>query len=143
LKGIELETRLQFSDSLSLAANFAYHDARFTRSLLGLEGKQLTMSPHLLASAGLLYSQESGVQASIVFAYVGSRFLDEENLVATSPYVTLDATFGYRFRQFSVAIEGTNLTNARPPTSQSEFGSASYYLMPARTAFLRLTANLD
>jgi hypothetical protein len=40
---------------------------------------------------------------------------------------------GYR-----ISLEGTNLTDRRPPVSASEFGSESFYLLPARALWLRL-----
>ncbi len=47
---------------LALAANLAYHDARFTRfttvddsgNPVNVDGNELTLSPRILASAGLL-----------------------------------------------------------------------------------------
>jgi hypothetical protein len=66
---------------LSLAGNIAWHDARFTHFALGAEGQggasgeeihapqdepvdlsgnQLTLAPHILASAGLLYTPPQG-----------------------------------------------------------------------------------
>ena len=51
---------------------------------------------------------------------------------------TLDANVGYRIGAYQVMVEGTNLTNQRPPVSASEFGSQSFYLLPARMTWLRL-----
>jgi outer membrane receptor protein involved in Fe transport len=45
---------------------------------------------------------------------------------------------GYRIGAYQVMVEGTNLTNQRPPVSASEFGSQSFYLLPARMTWLRL-----
>ena len=71
--------------------------------------------------------------------YVGRRFLDEENTAPAGGYARLDATLGYRFGHYELALAGTNLTNQRPPVSASEFGSESFYLLNARTLWLRLT----
>ena len=35
-----------------------------------------------------------------------------------------------------------DIANARPPVTQSEFGSSSYYLLPARSVFVSLGALL-
>jgi len=160
LKGIELETRFLIMPNLSLAANIAYHDARFTNFIVGDEegdgaevgeadqgsvnasGNQLTLAPYVLASGGLLYTPPQGFHGSFVVNYVGRRFLDEENEAPTSGYTTLALTAGYRFGRYDIALSGTNLTDQRPPVTQSEFGSSSYYLLPARTLWLQLRTAL-
>jgi outer membrane receptor protein involved in Fe transport len=73
-----------------------------------------------------------------VLTYVGRRFLDEENTAPVGGYSKFDATLGYRVDHWRLALEGTNLTNQRSPVSASEFGSESFYLLNARTLWLRL-----
>jgi outer membrane receptor protein involved in Fe transport len=145
LKGIEAEARCQVTTDFALAANASYHDARFTQyqffdgvSSVDVGGNQLTLSPHILASAGLLYTPERGVNATAVVRYIGRRYLDEENTALVGGYVTLGANFGYAWSRFRVTVEGTNLTNQRPPVTSSEFGSQSFYLLPARMTWLRV-----
>jgi iron complex outermembrane receptor protein len=145
LKGIEGETRFQFTKDWALAANASYHDARFTQYLffdgnanVDVEGRQLTLSPHILASMGLMYMPDRGLSATVVARYVGRRFLDEENTAPVGGYTTLDANIGYRFDRYQLTLEGSNLTNQRPPVTSSEFGSQSFYLLPARMLWIRL-----
>jgi outer membrane receptor protein involved in Fe transport len=150
LKGAEFETRYAVTSDLTLAANLAWHDARFTRfttvddlgNSVNADGNQLTLSPHLLASAGLLYEPEQGLNASLVASYVGRRWLDEVNTARTGAYTTLDATLGYRLGRYDLTLEGTNLTDERKPVSASEFGSQAFYLLPARTLWVKLGAKL-
>lgn len=144
LKGVEIEIRYQVTHDLALAANGSYHDAYFTQynffdgdSTVNVAGRQLPLSPHVLAAAGLLYTPSHGLNSTIVAHYVGRRFLDEENIAPVGGYTNLDATLGYGFGHFVVSVEGNNLTNQRPPVSASEFGSESFYLLNARTVWLR------
>lgn len=144
LKGIEAETRFQLTHDLAFMASASYHDARFSQYLffdgtdnVNVGGRQLTLSPHVLAAAGLLYTPDRGFSATAVARYVGRRFLDEENTAAVGGYTTLDATLGYRFDRFDVTLQGFNLTNQRPPVTSSEFGSESFYLLPARMLWVR------
>ena len=144
LKGIEAEARYQVTADLALAASASYHDARFTQyqffdgvASVDVGGNQLTLSPHILASAGLLYTPERGVNATAVARYVGRRYLDEENTALVGGYTMLNANLGYAWSRFRVTLEGTNLTNQRPPVTSSEFGSQSFYLLPARMTWLR------
>ena len=147
LKGGELEARFQITDDLLVAANYAYHDAHFTQYLffedatgtyVDVAGKQLPLSPHHLASAGILYTPGQGLNSTLVVSYVGRRFLDEENVAPVGGYTKLDATLGYAIGHYQLSLEGTNLTNQRPPVSASEFGSESFYLLNARSLWLRL-----
>ncbi len=87
LEGVEFEGRYRLSPDLTLAASAAYHDARFTRYLffdgsssVDVGGRQLILSPHVLASAGLMYSPKRGFNASVTARYAGRRFLDETNI---------------------------------------------------------------
>jgi iron complex outermembrane receptor protein len=144
LKGVEIETRYQVTSDLALAANGSYHDAYFAQydffdgdTTVNVAGRQLPLSPHVLASAGLLYTPSQGFNSTIVAQYVGRRFLDEENTAAVGGYTNLSATLGYGFGHFGVSLEGNNLTNQRPPVSASEFGSESFYLLNARAVWLR------
>jgi iron complex outermembrane receptor protein len=146
LKGVELETRYQLQPDLALAANASYHDARFKQYFLfdagtgvDVSGRQLPLSPRVLASAGLLYTPESGFGATVVGRYVGRRFLDAENTATVGGYTALDATLSYRVDKYRLTLEATNLTDRRPPVSASEFGSESFYLLPARMLWVRLS----
>jgi prepilin-type processing-associated H-X9-DG protein len=149
LEGIELETRYQLAPDLAIAANVAYHNDQFTNYLffdgvssVNVAGNQLTLSPHILASGGILYTPATGFNATVVVNYVGRRYLDEENTALVPGYTTLAATLGYKFGRYQVSLEGTNLTNQRPPVSASEFGSESFYLLNARMIWLKLGYSL-
>jgi iron complex outermembrane receptor protein len=147
LRGGDLEARFQITDELALGANYAYHDAHFTQyqffddaagAYAEVAGKQLPLSPHHLASAGMLYMPGQGFNSTLVVTYVGRRFLDEENAAAIGGYTKLDATLGYTFGHYQLSLECTNLTSQRPPVSASEFGSQSFYLLNARSLWVRL-----
>ena len=146
LRGAELEARLAVTGELEVAANYAYHDAHFTNYLLfdsdtnayvDVAGKQLPLSPRHLASGGILYMPQRGLNSTLVLTYVGPRFLDEQNTARAGGYTKLDATLGYAFDRYQLSLEATNLTDRRPPVSASEFGSASFYLLNARALWVR------
>jgi iron complex outermembrane receptor protein len=150
LTGGEIEGEYRLSKDLTLKGAFSYHNARFTNGIaieggsnVVLTGKQLTLSPHVLAALGLIYGPRQGFYGSASLNYIGWRFLDLANTAPTAAYTTLDASTGYRFGRYTISLNGYNLTNQRPPVTQSEFGDLSYYLLPARTVLLNLTASLD
>ncbi len=144
LKGVEADVRYQVSGDLALAASASYHDATFTQYLffdgdsnVDVAGRQLPLSPHVLASAGVLYTPAHGPSATVVARYSGRRYLDEENTAPVGGYTTIDASLGYAVGRYRLTLDGTNLTNQRPPVTNSEFGSQSFYLLPARMVWLR------
>lgn len=150
LRGTELELHFDPSKALQVVATAAYHDATYTRylfsdgvSTVNVAGRELPLSPHLLASAGVIYAPPHGLRVSIVGQYVGRRFLDEENTAAVGGFATLHAHVGYAWGRYSVALDGTNLTNRRPPVTASEFGSESFYLLPARMLWVKIGYHLD
>jgi iron complex outermembrane receptor protein len=145
LKGVEVEARYEVAPDLALVGNISHHDARYRNYLffdgtssVNVAGRQLPLSPHVLASAGVIYGAQRGVQAAAVARYMGRRYLDEENTAPVGGYTTVDANLGYSWKKYRLTIDGTNLTNQRPPVTSSEFGSQSFYLLPARMLWLRL-----
>ena len=144
LRGVEIEGRFQATPELALVATAAYHDATFSQysffdgvSSVNVAGNRLPLSPNVLVAGGVLYTPAQGLNATAVVRYVGSRYLDEENTAPVGGYTTLDATLGYTAGRYQITLEGNNLTNRRPPVTSSEFGSESFYTLPARMVWLR------
>lgn len=145
LRGAEVELHYNPSRVVGLIATAAYHSATYTQylffdgvSTFNVAGNELPLSPHLLASAGLTYTPAQGLSASLVGQYTGRRFLDEENTAPVGGFVTVQAQVGYAWDRYNVSLDGTNLTNRRPPVTASEFGSESFYLLPARMVWVRV-----
>jgi iron complex outermembrane recepter protein len=149
LRGLEAEARYQLGPDLAVAFNAAWHDATYTNYLffdgtqnVDVAGNQLPLSPYLLAAVGVLYTPQRGFTATAAMRYVGRRYLDEENTAPVGGYATYDATVGYALNAWSLSLEGINLSNQRPPVTASEFGSESYYLLPARMLWVRVRYHL-
>ena len=147
LKGAEAEAQWHLSSSLSLSASAAWHDARFTHYVaaegganINVSGNQLTLSPHILTALGVIYSPPTGLFGSATLNYVGRSYLDLANTAVTGGYASLDASLGYRWTRYSVALNASNISNNRVPVTQSEFGDQSYYLSNPRTIFVDVTA---
>jgi iron complex outermembrane receptor protein len=148
LTGGDMEIGYRLLDDLTIKGAFSYQIARFTNGIaseggsnVDLAGKRLTLSPSVLAALGLIYASREGFNASASVNYIGYRFLDLANTAPTAAYTTVDASIGYRFGRYNISLNGYNLTNQRPPVTQSEFGDLSYYLLPARAIFFNLTAS--
>lgn len=149
LKGAELELSAAVVRDLTLSASVSYHDARFRYYVadeggtnVNAQGKQLPLSPHILASGGIVSSPRSGWTYSLVGRLVGPRFLDIANDARTPGYSTFDLGAGYRWTSGDLNLFVENLSNRRPPVSASEFGDASYYLLPGRRISLTYSRSL-
>jgi iron complex outermembrane receptor protein len=147
--GAETELRWHAAPRTVLSAAYSYHDTRFGNTMtiesgtpVQLAGHQLNLSPHNIAALGVQVSGFGGLQLATQAAYIGRRFLDRLNTAAAGGYVTVDARLGLRLRQYTIALQGQNLTNRRDPVTASEFGDQSYYLLPARQLMLSIAADL-
>jgi outer membrane receptor protein involved in Fe transport len=146
-QGVEGEVRWELANDLHWTVAAALHDAHFLqyeRLFDGvpfqLDGNRLELSPRITASTSLAYTPVEGVNASLLIAHIGDRFLDKRNRALADPYTTFGVSVGYAFHEWLFRVEGINLTDERPPVSESEFGDAQYYLLPARTFVASMVA---
>src|SRR5262249_15387588 len=95
-----------------------------------------------LASAGVLYAPAKGLVATVDLNVVGSRFLNQRNTALADGYAMLAAGVGYRHASWEIRVDGQNLTDERPPISESELGDSQYYRQPARRVDVSFTVRL-
>lgn len=139
-EGVELETRYSLRPDLLWQLSYAWHDAKFEdflREFDGsprqLRGNRLEMSANHLGSTGLLYVPAHGFNGSVLYNYVGDRYLNQRNTALAPSYSTWSASLGYRFDRWGLRLDGDNLGDERPPVGESELGDAQYYRLPARS----------
>jgi iron complex outermembrane receptor protein len=138
-KGIETAVSGFLPSNVIARATYSFHDARFRNYLTEfdgvptqLAGKRLEMSPRHLAAVGVLLNPQTGIIGNVEVRYVGDRYLNKRNTALADAYTTLGAAIGYRVRRWEVRLDARNLTDERPPVSESELGDAQYYRLPAR-----------
>ena len=149
LKGIELESRWHMTKQFDMVGSASYHDTRFTNyeffdgvNTVNVQGNQLPLAPHVVAAAGLLYAPVTGWSGNAILKYSGRRYLDEENIAVVGGYTAIDANLAYSWDKYRISLDGTNLSNQRPPVTSSEFGSESFYLLNGRTIFVHFRYSL-
>lgn len=142
-KGEEIEVRYRLFPDLRAVATYARHSSKFVDFvqnfdgvLTQLAGKRLETTPEKLASWGLLYNPKAGLNAYVIGSYTGDRFLNKRNTALAEAYRTWSAGIGYRFGRGELRLDGENLSDERPPVSESELGDAQYYRLPARSYLL-------
>ncbi len=139
-QGFEIASDLRLPHDLFARATYSFHDGKFVDFVEAFDGvptqlggKRVEMSARSLLSAGLSLSPGTGFIASANLNYTGDRFLNKRNTALAPKYVTVDAGIGYRTQRAEFRLDGRNLSNRRDAVSESEFGDAQYYRMPART----------
>lgn len=144
-QGFESEASLYVRHDVIAHATYSFHDATFTDFIQDfggvptqLAGKRIEMSARNLAAFGVAYAPSHGFVANLDLNYIGSRYLNMRNTAPASGFATVSLGAGYRTRRWELRAEGRNLGDRRDPISESEFGDAQYYLMPARRADVSL-----
>ncbi len=139
LDGYEAEAQWHALDVVSVYGAWAYHKAvfgdyerLFDDTLTQLRGKNQEMTPRNTRALGLVFGGTEGAQASVVYSYIGERFLNKRNTARAGDYETIDASLGWDFGDWTMRVTGSNLTDKRPAIAESELGDAQYYLLPAR-----------
>ena len=145
-EGIEGAVAMSFQHHVSARATYSLHDATFDQYQtvldgvpIDLSGKRLEMSARQLASFGVIAAPHNGIVLGGEVNYVGSRYLNKRNTALADGYFALTLMGGYRFQHWELRVDGRNLTNERPPISESELGDSQYYLLPARHIDVSMT----
>jgi iron complex outermembrane receptor protein len=139
LQGVELEARARFFDGLWGRFAWTYNDAKFEdftedfgAGPQQLAGNRLEMSAHDMGALGVIWAPKSGFTAHGEVRYTGSRYLNRRNTALAPSFTSYSAGIGWHQKNWSVRIDGENLSDVRDPVSESELGDGQYYRLPAR-----------
>lgn len=116
-KGIELEARTALDNGLSLIGSYTYLDAQITRSNDGDQGNTPALVPEHQAALWLDYdigkahpgSALAGLTLGGGLRYVGATWGDNGNSRRVDSYLLADLALRYRFQDYSVGLNVTNL----------------------------------
>jgi len=136
-KGVEVDINSKPIEGLNILVGYSYNDMRFTR-VLGegvagsfIKGDRVARTPQHTANASFFYTVPNGflkgLSVGSIANYIGDRiggwnndyalntttnqveFRDRE--IPVDGYVTIDATVGYTWKQFSLLCKLSNITN--------------------------------
>ncbi|MDE3010857.1 MAG: TonB-dependent receptor [Pseudomonadota bacterium] len=148
-KGVELEGGYKLTPTLRLALDYSRSVAsygNFATTLNGLPtqlaGQRIEFVPDQLWGLGLVSSPSHGWQAALNAKHVGRRFLDPLNQYSADGFTLIDASVGYRWREWTARLSARNLGDRRDPVLASELGSGQAYRMDGRTVMASLAAAL-
>jgi len=138
-KGIDTEGALRPASGLSIKANVGWSDAQYEDYVADIDGQptqlaghQQVLTPNLRAGGGVLYAPTRGWRGSLTSNWIGAHWLNSLNTFEAPGYVVVDASLGYRFEKFTVAVLGSNLGDRRDAAQLSELGEGQFYRLPAR-----------
>ena len=143
-RGRDLEISWSVFSALHWFYSDSQHDSRFRDYVQDfggtptqLKGKRIEMTPHSIEATGFTWAPKTGFIASAQAQFIGDRFMNKRNTALADAYTTWGAGIGWRGEHFEIRLDGRNLSNQRPPVSESEVGDAQYYRLPARRVDLR------
>lgn len=128
-KGIELDVTGRFITGLDFIAGYSYNDMRYTSTpdTKGsyVEGERLVGTPAHTANGSVFYNFSGalkGVKIGAGAYYTGNRFAGWNNtkgqaqnysrLIPVNGFTTIDVSAGYTFKNISLLVKVSNLTNA-------------------------------
>ena len=145
-KGIDVEGALRPARGLSIKANIGWSDALYEDYVTDIDGKPMqlagnhqVLTPKVRLGGGLLYAPERGWRGSLTSNWIGAHWLNSLNTFEATAYAVVDASLGYRFDKFTVALLGSNLGDRRDAAQLSELGEEQFYRLPARRIDATLT----
>ncbi len=148
LRGVEFETKVELTDSLTAWGGITYLESEITRSNDGFTGNDVLNTPDMMASLWLDYTFRSGPLAGLGVGsgirYVSQRFGDNANAFILPDYLLLDLAVRYDLGRVTDALNGAavslrvnNLTNQEYVAKANGALAANYG--PQREISLNLT----
>ncbi len=141
-KGMEIDGSWQppAVPDLTLGGGYAHHDATYVRfsfetpegDLVVVDGNRIEMVPRDLWYIRLGYGAGKGPGAFMNLRHQTERPLNRRNTYTTPAFFEMDAGISWDFPHVRVGVTGRNLTDARPPVTESEIGDSQYYIATPR-----------
>src|SRR5215471_2077306 len=145
-KGIDVEGALRPAKGLSIKASLGWSNAIYEDYVTDIDGRptqlagnQQVLTPKVRFGGGVLYAPARGWRGSFTSNWIGRHWLNSLNTFEAPAYAVVDASLGYRFERFTVAVLGSNLGDRRDAVQLSELGEGQFYRMPARRVDATLT----
>jgi iron complex outermembrane receptor protein len=145
-KGVDVEGALRPAKGLSIKASLGWSNAAYEDYVADIDGRptqlagnQQVLTPRVRFGGGVLFAPDRGWRGSLTSNWIGHHWLNSLNTFQAPAYAIVDASLGYRFDRFAVAVLGSNLGNRRDAVQMSELGEGQFYRMPARRIDATLT----
>lgn len=151
-QGFEGELGFRFGRDLRVRAQYTRNNASYGNFLtqldgggdaVQLKGNRLEFVPRQVFGAGVIFDPSLGWHGSVNGQFQSSRYLDPENQAQAAGFVTVDASGGFRWRQWDLGVTGENLANRREPVLTSELGAGQAYRTNGRRLLGTVSLRFD
>jgi hypothetical protein len=120
-EGVELEARADILPWLWSNFGLTLNRARFVDAPAG--ERAVPLAPTRTVSVGLTAAHPGGVFAKVSLTHLGDRAASPDSFFTAQGFTRLDASAGYRYRWFELALAVENLANTDWRESQFAFAS--------------------
>lgn len=134
-QGIEVAAKYRINSQWRAFVSYSYLDAKFIE-YTDYTGNQLSKTPHNKANAGVSYTFNFGLTASMDYVYVGNYFMDNDNVNEYEGYALLNAKLQYQRKGWNLGFGVENLTNVNYATWA--YASKSYNPQTHRTSWEKM-----
>lgn len=125
--GFELDLNYRFIKCLTLTSNSNYSYNR----IQGDSGEyQPLYTPNLILNNGLEYKYK-GLTIGLLSKYHSSSYINSDNTLRTPDFVIFNANIGYTYKNYSILLQGINITNKKYYTSGYGVGTDRYFFVNA------------
>jgi outer membrane cobalamin receptor len=130
--GIEVGTKLYLLPSVSGYFNYTWTSVKFASGTN--QGNYLKSIPQNVFAAGLNYSVAKSIQASILWNFVNTTYMDDENTLLLGNFSSGNAKVSYLIDNVTFFLESFNILNKRyNSTGYLQYGTPFYLPSAGRT----------
>lgn len=135
--GVELDLRYEVFKGLFITNSSNYSYCRIQG---GGKEYQPLYTPNLIVNQGFEYNHK-GLIVGVLSKYHSESYINSDNTLTTPSFAILNANVGYTYKNYSISIQGINLTNKKYYTSGYGVGSERYFFVNApMSAYITLKA---
>lgn len=125
--GFEMSINYKLTKNLSLTNNSNYSYCRIQSD----SGEyQPLYTPNLIINQGIEYNYK-GLNIGILGKYHSISYINSDNTLTTPEFLILNANVGYTYKNYSILLQGVNLTNKKYYTSGYGVGKDRYFFVNA------------
>jgi iron complex outermembrane receptor protein len=136
--GLELDLKYQLTKNFSLSNSSSYS---YCRILSDGKEYQPLYTPNFIINQGVEYRYNCFF-IGMLAKYNSKSYINLDNTLSIPDYLILNANLGYRYKNYSIALQAINLTNHRYYTSGYGIGTDKYlYVNAPLSGYITLKAS--
>lgn len=121
---------------------FITNSSNYSYNRIQGDGKeyQPLYTPNLVVNQGFEFNSK-GLIIGVLAKYHSESYINSDNTLTTPSFAILNANISYTYKEYSISIQGVNLTNKKYYTSGYSVGTERYFFVNApMSAYVTLKA---